>query len=59
MELISLGLGEHDEPTYTEEERQRDRAELIEQLRSQIESGEYKPSIGRISMNIFTDITGD
>lgn len=50
---------EYDEPVYTDEERQRDRAELIEQLRAQIESGDYKPSIGRISMNIFADVAGE
>jgi len=51
--------GERDEPVYSDEERQRDREELIRQLRDQIASGDYRPSIGRISMNIFADITGD
>lgn len=48
-----------DESEYTEEERTRDRAALIEELRAQVQSGEYKPSIGRISMNLVSNLAGD
>lgn len=59
MDLSPLGVSECEEPVYTEDERQRDRSELIKQLRAKIESGSYEPSIGRISMNIFSDIAGE
>ncbi|MBU1001727.1 MAG: flagellar biosynthesis anti-sigma factor FlgM [Proteobacteria bacterium] len=59
MDLSHPGLSESEEPVYTEDERQRDRSELIKQLRAKIKSGSYEPSIGRISMNIFSDIAGD
>lgn len=48
-----------DEPVYTDEERTRDRAALISELRAQILSGEYKPSIGRISMGLLSNLAGD
>lgn len=53
------GAEEAPEELYSEEEEQKDRSALIEELRSQIQSGTYTPSIGRISVNIFGDIAGD
>lgn len=37
-------------------ETTEDRKALLSELRAQIESGTYKPSIGRISVSIFGDL---
>ncbi|WP_461209130.1 hypothetical protein [Desulfocurvus sp. DL9XJH121] len=47
------------EPCYSEEERLQDRAALVDELRAKVRSGEYKPSIGRISVNIFANLAED
>lgn len=48
-----------DEPVYTEEERLADRAALVAELRAKVRSGEYRPSIGSISMHIAAELAED
>jgi anti-sigma28 factor (negative regulator of flagellin synthesis) len=47
------GADEHYEPSV------EDRKALVEELRAQIRSGTYRPSIGRISVNIVGDLAED
>lgn len=58
-ELIDGHEKESAEELYSQEEEQQDRSALLDELRSQIQSGTYTPSIGRISVNIFGDLSGD